>query len=123
VVAGFAVLFSLFPVIHFVIGIGNINERFPPQSSPKDNTFPIQSMGWFSAVFACPWILCGLAFSACLACAACNLARHSHRTRCMVSSGLSCAFSPFRTALGVFTTPQGSRRPTKCRIPFLPTTT
>jgi hypothetical protein len=103
IVAGIAVLIALFPVIHLVIGIGIINGSFPLDAASKGNPFPIHVMGWFFVVFACTWIVCSLAFAACLACAARNLVEHRHRTFCMVMAGLSCAFFPFGTALGVFT--------------------
>lgn len=103
VVAGFAALFSLIPVIHLTIGIAMVSGRFPEQAAHDTAPVPLEVVGWFFVVIAGIWIVCGLAFAVCLAMAAHSLANHRRRTFCMVIAGLSCAFFPFGTALGVFT--------------------
>jgi len=97
VVAALAALFSLFPVIHLVIGIGLATGSFE-KSDPM-----ARIMGWLFVAMAGLIILFGLIFAACMARAGRSLARHEHYTFCLVMAGLSCMFMPFGTVLGVFT--------------------
>ena len=99
VVAAFAALFSLFPLIHLVIGIGMVTGRF---ADAKDEA-PLQVFGWFFILFAALWIMCGLAFSTCLALAGHYLSQFRHHTYCLVMAGLACMLVPFGTVLGVLT--------------------
>jgi hypothetical protein len=92
-------LFALFPIFHLVIGVLMITGSFV-QKTP-DLILPI--MGWFFTLFALTWILCGLAFSVCMALAGRFLARQTHYTFCLVMAALACSFMPFGTVLGVFT--------------------
>jgi hypothetical protein len=97
VVAGLTGLFSLFPVIHLVIGIGMITGTIQSDDGSA------QAGGWFFVVLATIFILAGLLFSACLAVAGRFLSQKRHYTYCLVMAGLACLFMPFGTVLGVFT--------------------
>lgn len=99
VVAGLAALFSLMPVIHLIFGIAMVSGAFKGPKEP----FPFSMMGWFFIVFASCFILCGLAFSICLALAGRYLSLRRHYYFCFVMAALACMFMPFGTVLGVFT--------------------
>jgi len=97
VVGGLAALFSMFPVLHLVIGLGLATGSFE-EADPM-----AQTMGWFFTVFAGGMILAGLGFACCLVLAGRSLARRRNYTFCLVMAGVSCMFMPFGTVLGVFT--------------------
>lgn len=99
VVAGIGALFSLIPVIHLVIGIFIVTGRFP---DAPDDRFPV-AFGWLFIIMAVAFILCGLAFSICLAIAGRFLSCRKHYVYCLVMAALACALMPFGTVLGVFT--------------------
>jgi hypothetical protein len=99
VVAGFAALFALFPLLHFAFGIAMIAGAFPDASGEDIETF----MGWFFVLFSGIWILCGLTFAICLALAGKYLMQRRHYIYCLVMAAVACAFAPFGTVLGVFT--------------------
>ena len=99
VVAAIAGLFSLFPLIHLIIGIvfvlgGEGASKATPQMS---------MMGWFLIIFASCFICIGQAFAWSLFFAGRNLAKRKKYTFCLVMAGVACIFVPFGTVLGVFT--------------------
>ncbi|GAB3103904.1 hypothetical protein [Lysobacter terrae] len=102
VVAGLGALFSLFPVIHLVIGLamvtGHMNDLHAKPGEPDPALF-----GWFFVAFAGVFIACGLTFSALLAYAGRCLRQRRRYTFCLVMAAISCAFMPFGTVLGIFT--------------------
>lgn len=97
VVAGFAALFSFFPLFHLVIGILAVTGRF------DDGNAQGQLVGWFFIAFSLLFITTGLAFSAAVVYAGRCLRRERHYYFCLVMAALLCAFMPFGTVLGVFT--------------------
>jgi hypothetical protein len=99
VVAGMTALFSLFPVIHLLMGITLVSGQL---HAPKANGLD-QMFGWFFILFACGFIFLGLSLAAGLAIAGRCIARREYRTFCLVIAGVACMFFPFGTALGVFT--------------------
>lgn len=99
VVAGFAFLFSLLPLIHFAVGIAMVSGAFRDARGEA----PVALIGWFLVIFATVFIVTGLTFAVCLAIAARRLARFRHYTYCLVMAGVACMFVPFGTVLGVFT--------------------
>ena len=99
VVAIIAGLFSLFPVIHLLVGIGMTAFSF---IEPKD-TFPIAIVGIIFIVFATLWIAFGLAFTTCVLFTGRFLKMRMHYKYCLVMAGVECIFMPFGTILGVFT--------------------
>jgi len=98
VVAGIAVLFALFPLLHLVLGVAMVSGAFGPQETEDARFIGLILVG-FSAV----WILCGLTYAAFVALAGKYLARHQKYTFCLVIACVTCAFMPFGTILGVFT--------------------
>ena len=102
VVAGLGALFSLFPVIHLVIGLamvtGHMNDLHAKPGEPDPAL-----VGWFFVAFAGVVIACGLTVSALLAYAGRCLRQRRRYTFCLVMAAISCAFMPFGTVLGIFT--------------------
>ena len=99
VVAGLIALFSLFPLIHLVLGIGMLTGGFA--GGPDEGE--ARMVGAFFVVFAGCWILFGLACAAAVAMAGVYLKQHRKYLYCLVVAGVSCMFMPFGTVLGVFT--------------------
>lgn len=99
VVAAFAALFALFPVIHLVIGIAILTGSFPGGGIDAEARW----VGGFFVAFAGVWILAGSAFAIAVFLAGRNLARRTRYTFCLVMGGLECMFVPFGTVLGVLT--------------------
>ena len=99
IVAGFAVLFSLIPAIHLVLGILMASGVLSDAKDP----FPLALVGWFFIVFASIWIMTGLTFSTCVLLAGRNLQARRRYMFCLVMACVECMFMPFGTVLGVFT--------------------
>ena len=99
VVAGFAVLVSLFPTVHLLVGIGLLSGFFTEPTDP----FPYALIGWVFVIGASCWIVLGLVFSASMIGAGrCLRARRRYQF-CLVMAGVACIFMPFGTILGVLT--------------------
>jgi hypothetical protein len=99
VVAGMVALFSLFPVIHRVIGIMRVT--VPGHLGPGAPPPPF--VGWLFIVFAVLFILCGEAMAVLILLTARFLSRRKHHLFCLVIAGIECLWMPFGTVLGVFT--------------------
>lgn len=97
VVAGLAALFSLFPVIHLVIGIAMVTGSLEGTDSEA------QVVGWLFVIFSATFILVGLAFAVAVFVAGRALANRTRYLYCLVMAGVECIFMPFGTVLGVFT--------------------
>ena len=97
VVGGLAGLFSLFPVIHLVMGIAMVTGRM---DAPDQDAV---LFGWLFILFAAGMIIVGLSFAVCLLLAGRFLATRVHYTFCFVMAALACMFFPFGTVLGIFT--------------------
>lgn len=100
VFAGIGALFSLFPVIHLVVGIlmvaGIIKQN-------GDGTEIPAMMGGFFIFIALMIICLGLAMSTMMFLTGKYLKARENRTFCIVIAALLCASAPFGTVLGVFT--------------------
>ena len=97
VVAGITALFSLFPVIHLMVGLAMVTGRM-------EGTDPDARMfGWIFVAFAGVFIVCGLTLAGYIAYSGRCLQRRRRHTLCMVVAALSCMMIPFGTVLGVFT--------------------
>jgi hypothetical protein len=97
IVAGLTALFSLFPVIHLVIGIAMVTGKL--ENSDPGATFA----GWFFVGFAALFIAFGLTFAGFIAYAGRCLRQRRRHTLCLVVGALECMMMPFGTVLGVFT--------------------
>jgi hypothetical protein len=100
VVGGFAGLFSLFPVIHLVLGLMFI---LAPGKMQGQGEPPPAFIGWFFVIFAAMFITIGLVFTGFVIAAGRSLARRRRYLFCLVMAGIECVFIPFGTVLGVFT--------------------
>jgi drug/metabolite transporter (DMT)-like permease len=119
VVAGLAALFSLFPVIHIVIGVMMVLGKLDDGSSPSPEPF-----GWVFIAMGAVFMVAGMAFAACYAYAGRCLSRHRHYMYCLVMAGVGCMFVPFGTVLGVFTIIELQKEPVKrLFMPAGPSTT
>lgn len=111
VVGGFTMLFSLFPVIHLVVGIGIITGEVPIDASTTDGTKgPDEKfralfgmVGWFFTIFAGGMVVTGISIGICTLVAAGRLKRRERWTFCAAIAGINCVIFPFGTVLGVFT--------------------
>jgi hypothetical protein len=97
IVAGTTALFSLFPVIHLVIGIAMVTGKMEA-SDPN-----AAIAGWFFVGFAVLFIVFGLTFAGFIAYAGRCLRQRRRHTLCLVVGALECMMMPFGTVLGVFT--------------------
>jgi hypothetical protein len=97
VVAGFAGLFALFPVIHLIFGLAMVSGRLEGASGEE------RLFGWFFIAIAGTMIVAGLVFAGLLVGAGRSLSRHTRYIFCLVIAGVECMFVPFGTVLGVFT--------------------
>ncbi len=97
VVAGITALFSMFPILHLVVGIVMLNE--PKQGGVNG---PPAAFAIMFIIMALTFICLGLACALCIFLAGRFLSQRKNRVFCMVVAGLSCVMFPFGTALGVF---------------------
>lgn len=104
VVGGISALFSCFPIFHLGAGIFVLGSALFADGPEMSEGGPL--FGLFGALFTlipAAMILLGWAFSFCLVYAGYNLSKKQHYMFCLVMAGISCAFTPFGTVLGVFT--------------------
>jgi hypothetical protein len=99
IVAGIAGVFSLFPVIHLIVGLVMLAGGFEGDAGASEARF----VGMIFVAIAGTFILLGLTFAVLLAVAGRSLALHRNYTFCLVMAGIACVFMPFGTVLGVFT--------------------
>ena len=100
VVAGILALFSMFPILHVVMGIAMVTGAF--DNVGNGNRLPA-FFGWMFIIFPSFIILCGMAMAVCIAIAGRRLSEVRSYTYCLVVAGIECIFMPFGTVLGVFT--------------------
>jgi hypothetical protein len=108
VVGGLAALFSMFPVIHLVIGISFLSGALPADGEPA-----IQIVGLVFVVIASVIILLGLTVAGLIVWAGVNLGRRTRYTYCLVVAGVECLFMPFGTVLGILTLVMLTKPPVK----------
>lgn len=97
IVGGITALFSLFPVIHLVIGLAMVTGRLEG-ADPEARFF-----GWIFVIFAGIVIACGMTLAGFIVYAGRCLQQQRRHMLCMVVAALSCMMIPFGTVLGVFT--------------------
>lgn len=106
--AGLTAVFSMFPVIHLIVGIlvvfGGLG---------GNEAVPALLFGGVFILVALLIIGCGLVLAACLAIAGRSLFRRERYTFCLVIAAVTCGFWPLGTALGVFTIIVLLREPVK----------
>ncbi len=100
VLGGVTALFSLFPVIHLVVGLFFI---LAPEKMSSHGEPPPAFFGWVFVIGAGVAILGGLTLAVLIAVSGRFLSRRVRRVFCIVVAGLECLFMPLGTILGVFT--------------------
>lgn len=101
VVAGLAGLFSLFPVLHLIMGL--LLVLAPEEFNKGNGPPPPPWFGWIFVIMASVFIAMGLTCSALVLTAGRSLAKRKRYVFCLVVAGIECMFMPFGTILGVFT--------------------
>lgn len=97
VLAGLAGLFSLIPLVYVGIGVLVLRGAF---NGPHP---PVRFMGWIFIAIGLLMVFMGLAFAGLVVLSGSSLARRRHWTFIVVMAGLSCAFFPLGTVLGILT--------------------
>jgi len=100
VVAALAAMFALLPIFHLVLGLVMMTGGL---ASGEAKGFPAAIAGAFFVAFSLFLMTLGFGLAACLAAAGRFLAERRRYIFCLVVAGISCAFSPFGTVLGIFT--------------------
>jgi hypothetical protein len=102
VVAGLAVLFSLFPLLYTTIG--TIFVFAARHGTPKPGEeLPPEFLGWIFVVLGALLFLLGIAMAICIFIAGRCLSRRKGYSFTLVMACIECLFIPFGTILGVFT--------------------
>ncbi|KAF1055275.1 MAG: hypothetical protein GAK43_00068 [Stenotrophomonas maltophilia] len=106
VLGGFTALFSLFPIVHLLMGLAIVTGALPMDEagqSSGNEPFDPRLLGWLFVVIAALMIAAGLTLAALMVVAGrCLVARRRHLL-CLVVAGLTCMLVPLGTVLGVFT--------------------
>ena len=102
VVAGFAALFSFFPLIYAALGVIFIFAARHGTAKP-DEELPPEFLGWIFAVVGSLLVVTGIVMAICIFIAGRSLALRKRYTFALVIACIECLFVPFGTILGVFT--------------------
>lgn len=98
VLAGITAVFSLFPVIHLIVGIGMLTLPAQPGQPAHEAAF----VGWLFIAVAVSLIGFGMTLAVLFLMIARRLRQRRGYMFCVVVSAVSCLSMPFGTALGVF---------------------
>ena len=110
VVAGFAALFSFFPLLYTALGVIFIFAARHGTVKPGEE-LPPEFLGWIFAVVGALLFVIGMAI--CILIAGRSLALRKHYSSALVIACIECLFVPFGTILGVFTIVALSRESVK----------
>ena len=100
ILAAVTAFFSLFPIIHIVIGLVMI---YAPEEMGSHGTAPPPALGWMFVVMGSVIIVLGETMAILQLFAGRFLARRTHPTYCFVVACIECLSVPLGTTLGVFT--------------------
>lgn len=98
VLAGITAVFSLFPLIHLIVGIGML--ALPPQPGQPEQGAAF--VGWLFIAVAVALIGFGMSLAVLFLMVARRLRQRRGYMFCVIASAVSCLSIPFGTALGVF---------------------
>jgi len=100
VVGGLTALFSLFPIMHVVMGVAMIvaGDKMGGKGPP-----PPPFIGWMFALMGSAFIAAGMTLAGFILATGRLLAQRRRRLFCLIVAGVECMLMPFGTALGVFT--------------------
>ena len=99
VAAGLVGLFTCIPLAQLVVAMTMVASL----AQPSSDAWPGALVGAFLVTFTGIWVLLGTGLAVCLLLAGRYLRDHTHRTFCVATAAVSCAFMPIGTALGIFT--------------------
>jgi hypothetical protein len=102
VVAGLAVLFSLFPLLYTTIGAIFIFAARHGTPKPREE-LPPEFLGWIFVGIGSFLFLLGIAIAICILVAGRCLSYRKGYSFALVMACIECLFVPFGTILGVFT--------------------
>ena len=102
IVAGLAVLFSLFPLLYTTIGAIFISVARHGTPKPPEE-LPPEFLGWIFVGVGSFLFLVGIAMAICILIAGRCLSRPRCYSFALVMACVECLFIPFGTILGVFT--------------------
>jgi hypothetical protein len=100
VLGGLVALISSLFLIHVSMGIMMITS---PSTMSGSGPPPPPFMGWMFLMIGSGAVLAGWTFAAFIITAGRFLARRKHHLFCLIMAGVSCAWAPLGTVLGVFT--------------------
>ncbi len=100
VVAGILGVFSLFPIIHIIVGIAMVTGAF---DDAVNGTPPPEFLGWVFILIPGTFMLCGFTIAICVAIAGQRLKTKRSYVYCLIIAGIECIFMPIGTVLGAFT--------------------
>ncbi len=104
ILSGMTALFSLFPIIHLMIGIGLLTGIIPePPPSKSNQDIPPWVIGAIFTVMPAIFILFGLVFALLMAVAAWNLRQYRAYRFCLIVAALECMMMPLGPVIGIFT--------------------
>lgn len=98
--AAITALFSLFPLIHLVMGLSMVFGASAWCHGPRGCPPPF--IGWIFVAFAGAFILLGEALAVGMYLNGRFMARRQHYIFCLIWSGIECLLMPYGTVLGVF---------------------
>jgi hypothetical protein len=99
VAAAITALVACFPLIHLTVGVALLLNPPPAHNSEE---FPVPLVGLLFALIGGAFVLAGWTLAACIFVAGRSITARKRYYFCLVVAGVSCAFFPFGTVLGVF---------------------
>ena len=102
VVAGFAALFSFFPLIYTAVGVIFISAARHGTAKPGQE-LPPEFLGWLFAALGALLFVIAVVMAICILIAGRSLAMRKRYSFALVIACIECLFVPFGTILGVFT--------------------
>lgn len=99
VLAGMLALFSMFPILHLIIGIAIVTGQFDQGETSQS---PPAFFGWLFIIIPAAMILFGLLLAVAVAISGRRLAQLRHYNYCLIVAAVMCIFMPVGTALGIF---------------------
>ena len=103
VLGGLIALISLFPMIHFVLGLAMATGALPMEGNSSEELAVARMVGCLLVVLPGLFILIGFATAGAVVAAGRFLQEGRNWTFCLVVAAVLCMFAPFGTVVGVLT--------------------
>ena len=101
IIGGLGFFFSLFPIIHVIVGYLAIVS--PSSLGSESGDTPPEFFGWMFLIVGLVFILIGFICSACIVLSGKYIKHRKNYLFSFVIACIQCVFFPFGTALGIFT--------------------